>query len=150
MTIYHAGHSICEEQCEILGKDVDLTVLSSALRAFPRLREVAVHFQVTPDEHDWLESYSYFLGLMSTSEKSYEHHFRVVSNAIQSARQSGISIDTIRLWGFDPLYHSSNPQINPDLSTLSVSLGELLDGVRLLRLTHSVGSKGLGLTWGIT
>jgi hypothetical protein len=30
MTIYHAGHSICEEQCEIVGKDVDLTVLSQS------------------------------------------------------------------------------------------------------------------------
>jgi hypothetical protein len=137
MTIYHAGHSICKEQCEIVGNGVDLTVLSSALKALPRLREVAVHFQLTPDEHYSLELYSYFLGLMSTSEKSYEHHFRVVSNAIQSARQSSISIDTISLVGFDPLYHSSYPQINPDLSTLSVSLGELLDRVRLLRLTRS-------------
>ncbi len=58
MTIYHAGHSICEEQCDIVGKDIDLIVLSSALRALPRLREIAVHFQVTLDEHDWPESYS--------------------------------------------------------------------------------------------
>jgi hypothetical protein len=97
MTIYHAGHSICEEQCDIVEEDVDLTVLSSVFRAFPQLREVAIHFQLTLGEHDWLESYSYFLGLMSTNEKSYEHYVRMVSNAIQSARQSSLSIDTISL-----------------------------------------------------
>jgi hypothetical protein len=136
ITIYYTGQSICKEQCDIVWNHVDFSVLLSALTALPRLRQVAVHFQVTPDEYDWLE-HSYFLGLMSTSEKSYEHHFLVVLNAIQSARQSGISIDTISLWGFDPLYHSSNPQINPDLSTLSVYLRELLDHIQILRLGHS-------------
>lgn len=142
MTIYHAGQTICQEQCDIVWSHIDSIALSSAFTALPRLREVTVHFQATLDEYDceydWLE-YSYFLGLMSTSEKSYEHHVRAISSAIQDARKSGISIDTIGLCGFEPLHHyySLNPTIYPTLNTLSECLRELLEQVQTLRLAHS-------------
>lgn len=126
-------HSVCEEQRNIVDGDVDLMMLSSALGALPRLTELNLCFCETVEKKDWLESY---LALdMTVAEKSYEHHVRVVSNAIRSARTRGVSIHAIHLLGFRlPYYH---PWQVPDLSALSKSLRELLDHIRILRLNRS-------------
>lgn len=68
-------------------------------------------------------------------EKSYEHDVQVVSDAIQSARDSGVAIHTISLLRFNlPYYYLWEV---PDLSTLSESLRKLLEPIQVLRLDYS-------------
>jgi len=80
---------------------------------------------------EWLESYSCF-SRMTTRAKSWEHHIRVVSNAICNARNGGVSIQPINLVAF--VLGRETQQV---LSPLLESLRELLGSVRALRLTAS-------------
>lgn len=123
MVIYDTVRSMCEEQRNIINEGVDLTVLSSVLGALPHLTEVRLL------EEDW------HVSAMTMAEKSYEHHVRVVSHAIQSARNSCISRHTISLLGFDLPYY--DPWDIPDLRSLSECLRQLLDCIQILRLTVS-------------
>src|SRR5436853_1328220 len=85
MVIYETLHSVCEEQRNIVDSGVDLKMLSSAFTVLPQLTELSLSFCQTVEEEGWLESY---LALdMTMTQKSYEHHVRVVSNAILSARK---------------------------------------------------------------
>jgi hypothetical protein len=131
MKIYRTARSICKEQHNIVEEGIDLTLISSVLRALPRLKEVRLDFCPTVHGKEWLNSYSY-LAVMAMAEKSHEHHIRVVSSAIQSAGKSGISINTLSLLGFDFPCHW-----HVDLRTLLGPLRELLDCVQILRLTRS-------------
>jgi hypothetical protein len=99
MVIYDALRSVCEEQRSIVDCDVDLTMLSSALAALPQLTELSLCFYETIGrKQEWLKSY---LALdMTMAEKSYEHHIRTVTNAVQSARNSGIFLYAMHLSGF--------------------------------------------------
>jgi hypothetical protein len=133
MVIYETVRSICKEQRNIVDSGADLSVLSSTLGALPCLTEVGLSFcEAIESDNALLLS---FASDMIVAEESYEYHIRVVSDAIQSARSSGVTIHTISLSGFDlPYYHTWEV---PDLSTLSESLGKLLEAVQVLRLTHS-------------
>ena len=73
--------------------------------------------------------------LSSVAEESFQYDVRVVSDAIQRARNKGAAIHTIRLLGFNLPYYDSWEV--PDLSTLSESLRDLLDSVQVLRLARS-------------
>ncbi|KAG0644948.1 hypothetical protein D0Z07_9341 [Hyphodiscus hymeniophilus] len=133
MVIYETAHSICNEQRNIVDNSTDLSVLSSTLGALPRLTEVGLSFceTIDPDNAQLLS----FASVMISVEYSYEYHIRVISDALQSARRSGVTILTISLSGFDlPYYHTWEV---PGLSTLSESLKKLLEFVQILRLTYS-------------
>jgi hypothetical protein len=91
MAIYETLLIICEDQRGIMDKSVDVSVLSSVLGALPRLREVRLSFCDTVEQEDWFQSE------MTMPVKSYEYHIRVISNAIESARNNGAVIHTIGL-----------------------------------------------------
>ena len=92
--MYDILHSMCEEQRVIIDGGINLKALSSAFRALPKLTDVNLSFRKMITEEDWL--YSYFLGWdLTMVEKSYEHHIRVVSKAIQNTSDMSISIHTI-------------------------------------------------------
>jgi hypothetical protein len=136
MAIYDIASDMCEQRRDTVDEGVDLAVLLSVLGGLSRLTEVRLDFRLTAGENDWLNEFSLFFQQMTMSEKkSCEHHIRVVSNSIRSARHSGVSIYTINLLGFNLVDH--NPLQDPDLSTLSASLRELLDFAQILRLTES-------------
>lgn len=132
--IYDSLHSMCEEQRGIIDGGIDLKVLSSAFRALPKLTDVNLSFRKMITEEDWL--YSYFLGWdLTMVEKSYEHHIRVVSKAIRNTSDMGISIHTISLSGLQLSYH--HPWQVFDWGSLSEILAELLQSIRVLRLSKS-------------
>ncbi len=81
----------------------DLSVLLSTLGALPRLMEVGLSF-CEAIESDNALLWSFALD-MTVAEESYEYYIRVVSNAIQSARSSSITIYTISLSEFDLPYY---------------------------------------------
>ena len=80
MVIYETVRNICKEQRSIVDNGVDLSVLSSALRALPRLTEVGLSFYEGIEGEDGLLP-SLALS-MTTVEESYEYHVRIVSNVI--------------------------------------------------------------------
>ncbi|KAH6662963.1 hypothetical protein B0J14DRAFT_621705 [Halenospora varia] len=123
----------------IVNYGVDRSVLSFALGAFSRLTNVRLSFCETIEDRD--EQLSPFISNMTIAEESYEYHVRVVSDAIQSARNKGIVIHTISLSGYHlPYYYTWEI---PDLSTLSESLRKLLESVRVLCLIGSSSSLEL-------
>lgn len=133
MVIYEIVHSICKEQRNIVDSGTDLSVLSSTLGALPCLTEVALSFCEAIESHNaMLLSFASDIILV---EESYEYHMRVVSDALQSARSSGVTIHTISLSDFNLPYYSTWEV--PDLRTLSESLRKLLESVPVLRLTRS-------------
>ena len=132
MVISETLHDICEEQRSILDNGVDLSVPSSNFGAHPRLTKLRLTFcEVIEDD----SSLPTFTAGMTTAEDSHEYHLRVVSDAIQSSRNRGAGINTISLSGFHlPYYYEWE---DPDLGTLSDSLGKLLQSVQVLRLIES-------------
>jgi hypothetical protein len=124
MVIYEALHNICKMQRSIVDNGIDLSVLSSTLRALPQLTDVGLSF-CEPLEDPLLWS---FASNMTVAEESFKYHMQVVSDAIQHARNRDVAIHTINLSGFT-LYHSIWK--DPDLSTLSASLRKLLESVRV-------------------
>jgi hypothetical protein len=133
MIIYEAVHNICKEQRSIVDNGVDLSVLSSTLGALPRLTDVDLSFCEAIEGEDWL--LSSLASNMIVAKESYEYHVRVVSNAIQSARNKEVAIHTLTLSEFDLPYYF--PREICDLSTLSESLRELLEPIQVLHLTRS-------------
>lgn len=129
MKIYHAVHSICEEQHNIVEEGLDIALLSLVLGALPRLKEVGLDFRATLHLKEWL--YPYF-NVISMAEKSHEHHIQVISSAIKKTRECGISINSLSLCGFDILDWQGH-----DRRTLSEAIGDLLGYVHTLRLTES-------------
>jgi hypothetical protein len=134
MVIYETVHSICKEQRNIVDSGTDLSVLSSTFGALPRLTEVGLSFYEAIESDDAL-SWSFASDMIVAEEESYEYHIRAVSDAIESTRKSGVTIHTISLSEFNLPYYSTWEV--PDLSTLSESLGKLLESVQVLRLTRS-------------
>ena len=130
MAIYETLHDICEEQRSILDNGVDLSVLSSNFGALPRLTKLRLIFCEVIEDDSSLSTFT-----ITTAEDSHEYHLRVVSDAIQSSRSRGAGINTISLSGFHlPYYYEWE---DPDLGTLSDSLGKLLQSVQVLRLIES-------------
>ena len=72
MVIYKTLHNVCEEQCNIVNKDVDLKMLSSTFTALSQLTELSLSFCQTVEEKSWLKSYLVLDMIMT--EKSYKHH----------------------------------------------------------------------------
>jgi hypothetical protein len=133
MVIYETVHRIFKEQCSIVDNGVDLSVLSSTLGALPRLTKLELSFCEAVEDDD--ATLSLFASGMTTAEESYEYHIRVVSDAIQFARNMGVAIYTICLSGFNlPYCHSWEV---PKRTTLSESLRKLLEFVQILRLSGS-------------
>jgi hypothetical protein len=133
MVIYETIHSACEEQRSIVDNGLDLSVLSSTFRALPRLTDVGLAFCGAIEGEDWL--LSSFASDMVVAEESYEYHVRVTSEALQRAKNRGVTIYTISLSFFNlPYYHTWEV---PHLSTLSESLRKLLESVKVLRLIDS-------------
>ena len=132
MVIYETLHDICEEQRSIIDNNVDLSVLTSTFGALPRLTEVGLSFCEAIEDDS---SLSPFTAGMTTAENSHEYHLRVVSNAIQSSRNRGATINTVSLSAFHLPY--GHEWETPVLSTLSESLEKLLKSVRVLRLSDS-------------
>lgn len=117
MVIYEIGHDICKEQHDIMDNGIDISALSSSFAALPRLAEVGLDFS------DGLEGQDSTLWLFLTSvgDESYEYHMRILSKAIQTARDKGRTINTISLTGFKlPCYF---PCEVPERRTLSESAG---------------------------
>jgi hypothetical protein len=124
MKIYHSARSICEEQHDIMEEGLDVTNLSLVLGALPRLKEVDLDFR---KDLPGLSS-----GDVRMAEKSHEHHIRVISIAMEKARNCGISINSLSL------RELNIPDCEGrDHKTLSEVLGELVCGVQTLRLTDS-------------
>jgi hypothetical protein len=134
MKIYHDARSVCEEQHNIVEEGLDLTLLSSVFGALPQLKGVGLHFRATTRQEKLLDLY---MGEMSIAEKSYEHHIRVILNAIKKARKGGISIDSLDLRGFDLRGFDILDRDIRDQETLSEIFGELVGCVQNLRLTQS-------------
>jgi hypothetical protein len=115
--IYHSARSICEEQHDIMEEGLDVANLSSVLGALPQLKEVGLDFR--KEELPGLSSSD-----ISMAEKSHEHHIRVISIAMEKARNCGISIDSLSLQG---------PKIpdceGRDHKTLSEVLSKLVCGI---------------------
>jgi hypothetical protein len=128
--IYNTVRDICREQRSIVDEGADL-LLSSVFFALPLLKEVRLSFcKALEDDDDWLLSSD-----MIIKDEFYQHHLQVVTSAIQNARSRGIAIHTISLRGFDlPYFHTWE---EPDLSSLSESLRQLLEGIKVLRLRGS-------------
>ncbi len=104
----------------------DLSVLLSTLGALPRVTEVGLSFYEAIESDDALP-WSFALNMIGAEEESYEYHIRVASDALESARKSGVTIHTISLSEFDlPYYYTWQV---PNLSTLSESLRKLLESV---------------------
>jgi hypothetical protein len=136
MDIYDSLYSMCEEQRSIIDGGIDLTVLSSAFRALPKLSDLSLSFHKMITEEDWLSSY--FLGWdLTMVEKSYEYHIRVVSKAIRNTSDMGASINTISLSGLQLSYHYAWQVVDFDWGSLSETLGELLQLIQVLRLSGS-------------
>jgi hypothetical protein len=111
------------------------TVLSSALRALPKLTDISLSFHKMITEKGWL--YSYFLGWdLTMVEKSYKHHIRVVSKAIRNTSDMGASIHTISLSGLRLSYYYPWQVVDFNWG-LSEPLEELLQLVQVLRLSQS-------------
>lgn len=84
MVIYEALHNICKMQRSIVDNGIDLSVLSSTLRALPQLTDMGLSFcEPLEGEDPLLWS---FAPNMTVGEESFEYHVRVISNAIQHAR----------------------------------------------------------------
>ena len=133
MVIYETIHRACKEQRSIVDNGLDLSVLSSTFRALPRLTDVGLAFCGAIEGEDWL--LSSFTSDMVVAEESYEYHVRVTSEALQCAKNRGVTIQTISLSFFNlPYYHTWEV---PHLSTLSKSLRKLLESVKVLRLIDS-------------
>ncbi|KIM96809.1 hypothetical protein OIDMADRAFT_131577 [Oidiodendron maius Zn] len=132
MAIYEIVRGICREQRGIIDEGADL-VLSSIFEALPLLKEVRLSFCEALEECGWvLKSLA---SDMIMEEEFYQHHLRVVSGAIQSARSRGVAIHTISLLDFDLPYY--DPWKVPDLNPLSGSLRQLLEHIKVLRLGRS-------------
>jgi hypothetical protein len=132
IAIYNAVYGICREQRRIIDNGTDL-VLSSIFAALPLLKEVRLCFYGALEGCSWvLQSLSWD---MVMEDELYHHHLQVVTRAIQSARSKGIAVHTFCLWNFEfPWYY---PLDLPTVSSLSDSLRQLLEHIKVLRLRGS-------------
>ncbi|KAI1919978.1 hypothetical protein LOZ65_004257 [Ophidiomyces ophidiicola] len=134
MAIYEAIREVCEEQYDIIHSRADLTTLSSVLGSLPKLRELTLSF-CEFSERETEELLSYLDLVVTMGEKSHGHHVRVAADAVQSARDSGVSVQGIHLHGFELPYGWLYK--DPELGSLPESLSNLLSQVHTLCLTHS-------------
>lgn len=138
VAIFTALQKIYRKQNHIIESGMDQAALTLAFRAFSRMKELTVHFCTTIERKDWLE---YYMNLdMTMPLKSYEHHVRVLSNALSYARSRGSLVDTVHLSGFQ--IPRSQYDI-ADLMSLSSHLRELLSGVFCFKMTQSESSLDL-------
>jgi hypothetical protein len=138
MAIFLSLQKICRKQNHIVESGMDQAALTLAFRAFSRMKELTVHFCTTIERKDWLE---YYMNLdMTMPLKSYEHHVRVVSNALSYARSRGSQVDTVHLLG---LQIPRSQYDIPELMSLSGHLRELLSGVLCFKMTQSESSLDL-------
>jgi hypothetical protein len=132
MVIYETLHNKCKEQRDIVDNGVDVLGLST-LGALPRLTHICLSFlDMIYDEDEVLSSFGL---VMTTGEDSYKYHVQVVSDALESARNRGVAINTISLSDFVLPYHF--PWEVPNQTTLSESLRKLVAPVQVLRLVRS-------------
>lgn len=138
LAIFLSLQKICRKQNHIVGSGIDQAVLTLAFLAFTRMKELTVHFCTTTERKDWLE---YYMDLDITMPlKSYEHHIRVVSEALSYARSRGSLVETVHLLGLQ----IPRSQIDiPDLMSLSGHLRELLSGMLCFKMTQSESSLDL-------
>lgn len=129
MAICQQLNSICREQRDIIDGGVDSLVLPETLRALPHLTEVELVSDHPLAYENW------FLPEMAREEKSWEHHIRLLSQAIESARCKGIDINEISLTGFRFRYGRQREL--RDVKSLADSLVSLLLHIPVLRLTGS-------------
>ncbi|PGG99691.1 hypothetical protein AJ80_09305 [Polytolypa hystricis UAMH7299] len=113
IVIYNALRRVCEEQRNIVDSSLDPTLLSSALAALPRLKELSLCFCETVERtQEWLEPY-----------------LALDMNIIPESPQMPSRTPEIML-----PYHG--PWEIPNLGTLSESLAGLLGQVQTLHLTR--------------
>jgi hypothetical protein len=133
MAIYDTIATTCYEQCSIIDKGVDYTILSSALGALPRLGEISLHFNLIPDGQQWLTTYLHY-SQITMHERSCRHHIRVVSNALRRARNRGIQVPTFNLSGLS--CYARDSRQDHYCRRLSEPLTELLAFVQVLRVAR--------------
>jgi hypothetical protein len=138
MMIYHSLQKLCKKQNFIIEGSMDQTALSHAFQVFPQMRELTLHFCTVLECNEWLESY--IKPDMTMTEKSYEHHVQVISNALALARLRGSLVDTVHLSGLQLRPHHVKLS---DLMAMSGALQELLSGMRKLRVTQSQSALDL-------
>jgi hypothetical protein len=132
LVIFLSLQKLCRKQNLIVQSGIDQAALTLAFRAFPCLRELTVHFCTATNQPDWLE---YYLNMdMTMTLKSYEHHVRVISEALSYAKSRGSLVDTVHLLG---LQIPTSQYDVPDLMSLSVHLKELLSGISCFKVTQS-------------
>lgn len=94
MLVHDVLRDICEEQQQIMSDDLDKSALFSVFTRFPRLKTMALCFCPTIEEEEWVGS---VLARGLTMEESCEYHSTVIRNAIQVARESTSTENTIQV-----------------------------------------------------
>lgn len=140
MAIYDTIATTCDEQCSIIDQGVDYTILSSALGALPRLRELSLHFNLLPEGQQWLTTYFQYPQI-TMHERSCRHHIRIVSNALRRARNRGIQVPTVNLSGLS--CYARQSQQDDFCRRLADPLTELLASVQVLRVARCPNMVGV-------
>ncbi|ATY61392.1 F-box Skp2 [Cordyceps militaris] len=129
MSVYETLYDICNEQRSIIDEGSDL-ILASVFCALPLLKEVELTFCEALQTGNRLLDDDMFI------KKDYhQHHLQVAMSAIQTARQRGVAIHTISLWGLErPYLHTWE---GPDFAAVSETLRRLMENIKTLRLRES-------------
>lgn len=95
MLVYDVLRDICEEQRDLVERDLDGTFLSSVFTKLPRLDTVNLWFCGTIEEEEWVDS---ILARGLTMEESREFHSKAIRKAVQVANGSRSIGSIIRLF----------------------------------------------------
>lgn len=138
MTIYKHYYQKCCEQQEILENKTDLTTLSAALAAIPKLTELSIWFHNGDDEEDWLDAYR--INGFTQGVQTYVDHLITINSAVQAAsRFASLRLKTLWMGCCVPvLWMNTRYYDDDDFDSMRDQVEDMLEHVEVLGLGYNM------------
>ncbi|PGG97324.1 hypothetical protein AJ79_09256 [Helicocarpus griseus UAMH5409] len=124
-SILEAFLPVGASQRNVLGKSLDMDVVSSALCRFPKVSKVTLRYDMPPIVPKFIPM---LLSLRIKPEESLRHHLKVLAGGIRQTRDCSITIRTVEFGGSSKAWGSVNIDTSAEL------LRDILEDVEVLRL----------------
>jgi hypothetical protein len=139
MLVYNTFRGICKEQREIVDRHEDLIALSAVFSRLPKLTKLGLCFCQTLSKENWVP----FFMDRTVGRNTYRHHFHVILDALNAARDHKVFLKSIHFVGLElPYYCSLN---TTEAQALRIYLLDIIRCTKNLSLSGS-GSPLKSLT----